>query len=56
MLDRYLTEILKVFSQYISVYTNDVAFAAGDSLIHLYADDTILYTSGPSTALKHKSN
>ena len=22
--------------------------AAGDSLIHLYADDTILYTSGPS--------
>ncbi|CDR00088.1 unnamed protein product [Oncorhynchus mykiss] len=31
-----------------SVYINDVAFAAGDSLIHLYADDTILYTSGPS--------
>ena len=27
-----------------SVYINDVA-AAGDSLIHLYADDTILYTS-----------
>ena len=27
------------------VYINDVALAAGDSLIHLYADDTILYTS-----------
>ena len=27
---------------------NDVALAAGDSLIHLYGDDTILYTSGPS--------
>ena len=25
-----------------------VALAASDSLIHLYADDTILYTSGPS--------
>ena len=31
-----------------SVYINDVTLAAGDSLIHLYADDTILYTSGPS--------
>ena len=31
-----------------SVYINDVALAAGDSLIHLYVDDTILYTSGPS--------
>jgi hypothetical protein len=31
-----------------SVYINDVALAAGDSLIHLYADDTILYTSCPS--------
>ena len=31
-----------------SVYINDVALAAGDSLIHLYADDTIVYTSGPS--------
>jgi hypothetical protein len=30
-----------------SVYNNDVALAAGDSLIHVYAD-TILYTSGPS--------
>jgi hypothetical protein len=30
------------------VYINDVALAAGDSLIHLYADDSILYTSGPS--------
>ena len=31
-----------------SVYINDVTLAAGDSLIHLYADDTILETSGPS--------
>ena len=31
-----------------SVYINDVALAAGDSLIHLYADDTVLYTSGNS--------
>ncbi|CDQ98605.1 unnamed protein product [Oncorhynchus mykiss] len=31
-----------------SVYINDVALAAGDSLVHLYADNTILYTSGPS--------
>jgi hypothetical protein len=30
------------------VYINDVALAVGDSLIHLYADNTILYTSGPS--------
>ncbi|CDQ76585.1 unnamed protein product [Oncorhynchus mykiss] len=32
----------------ISVYIKYVALAAGDSLIHLYADDAILYTSGPS--------
>ena len=31
-----------------SLYINDVALAAGGSLIHLYADNTILYTSGPS--------
>jgi hypothetical protein len=31
-----------------SVYINTVALAAGDSLIHLYTDDTIMYTSGPS--------
>ncbi|XP_052379694.1 RNA-directed DNA polymerase from mobile element jockey isoform X1 [Oncorhynchus keta] len=31
-----------------SVYINEVALAAGESLIHLYAGDTILYTSGPS--------
>ena len=36
-----------------SVYINDVALAAGDSLIHLCADDTILYTSGPSLDLTH---
>ena len=35
------------FFQY-TVYINDVALAAGYSLIHLYADDTILYTSGSS--------
>ena len=29
-----------------SVYINDVALAAGDALVHLYADATILYTSG----------
>ena len=31
-----------------ALYVNDVALAAGESLIHLYADDTILYTSGLS--------
>jgi hypothetical protein len=31
-----------------SVYINDVTLAAGGYLIHLYADDTVLYTSGPS--------
>ena len=31
-----------------SVYINEVALAAGDSLIHIYADVTILYTSGSS--------
>jgi hypothetical protein len=31
-----------------SVYINDVALGAGESLIHLYADDTSRYTSGPS--------
>ena len=31
-----------------SVYINDVALDAGDSLILLFADNTILYTSGPS--------
>jgi hypothetical protein len=31
-----------------SVYINDVALAAGESLIHLYTDNTILDTSGPS--------
>ena len=31
-----------------SVYINDVVLAADYSLIHLYADGTILYTSGPS--------
>ena len=31
-----------------SVCINDVALAADDALTHLYADDTVLYTSGPS--------
>uniref|UniRef100_A0A8K9VEK2 Reverse transcriptase domain-containing protein n=1 Tax=Oncorhynchus mykiss TaxID=8022 RepID=A0A8K9VEK2_ONCMY len=31
-----------------SVYINDVALATGDYLVHFYADDTSLYTSGPS--------
>ena len=31
-----------------SVYNNDIALAVGDSLIQLYADNTILYTSDPS--------
>ena len=31
-----------------SAYINDVILAAGDSLIHLYADDNILYTFVPS--------
>jgi hypothetical protein len=31
-----------------SLYINDAALAAGESLIHLNTDDTILYTSGPS--------
>ena len=31
-----------------SVYINDVALAAGESLIDLYAYNTIQYTSGPS--------
>ena len=32
----------------LPVYINDVTLADGESLIHLYADNTILYTSGPS--------
>jgi hypothetical protein len=33
---------------FFSEYINDFDLAAGESLIHLYTDDTILYTSGPS--------
>jgi hypothetical protein len=36
-------------STLLSVYINDVTLAAGDSLIHLYTDDTILYTSDPTS-------
>lgn len=43
------------------IYINNVAHAATNSFIHLYADDTILYTSGPSlntalTSLQHSFN
>ena len=31
-----------------SIYINDVAKAIGASQIHLYVDDTIIYSSGPS--------
>ena len=33
-----------------SIYINNIPLAAGNSLIHLYTDDTILYASGPSLA------
>ena len=36
-----------------SVFIYDVARAVGDSLIHLYADNTILYTSGPNKLQCH---
>jgi hypothetical protein len=32
-----------------SIYINNKAQAVGISLTHLYADDTILYSTGPST-------
>ena len=35
-------------STLFSVFIKYVALAAGESLIHLYADDTILHISGPS--------
>jgi hypothetical protein len=31
-----------------SIYINNIAPAVGSSLIHLYADDTVLYSAGPS--------
>ena len=31
-----------------SIYINNIAQAVGSSLIHLYADDTVLYSAGPS--------
>ena len=30
-----------------SVYINNIAQAVGSSLIHLYGDDTVLYSAGP---------
>ncbi len=31
-----------------NIYVNDIALAAGDSHVHLYADDTIIYTFSSS--------
>ena len=31
-----------------SIYINKIAQAVGSSLIHLYANDTVLYSAGPS--------
>jgi hypothetical protein len=31
-----------------SIYINNIAQAVGSALIHLYADDTVLYSAGPS--------
>ena len=31
-----------------SIYINHIAHSLGSSLIHLYADDTVLYSAGPS--------
>jgi hypothetical protein len=31
-----------------SIYINNIAQAVGSSLMHLYADDTVLYSAGPS--------
>ena len=41
-----------------SIYINDITRNAGNSKIHLYADDTVLYSEGPSlhsamAALQH---
>jgi hypothetical protein len=32
----------------LSIYINIIAQAVGSSLIHLYADDTVLHLAGPS--------
>ena len=31
-----------------SIYINNIAQAIGSSLIHLYADDSVLYSAGPA--------
>jgi hypothetical protein len=31
-----------------SIYINNIAQAVGSSPIHLYADDTVVYSAGPS--------
>ena len=35
----------------LSIYINNIAQAVGSSLIYLFADDTVLYTTGPSPDL-----
>uniref|UniRef100_A0A3B3CX90 Reverse transcriptase domain-containing protein n=1 Tax=Oryzias melastigma TaxID=30732 RepID=A0A3B3CX90_ORYME len=37
-----------------SIYINNIGDSAGDSLIHLYADDTVLYSVGPSLDIVKK--
>ena len=32
-----------------SIYFNNIAQAVGSSLIHLYSDDTVLFSAGPSS-------
>jgi hypothetical protein len=34
-----------------SIYINNIGQAVGSSLVHLYADDTVLYSAGPSPDL-----
>lgn len=34
-----------------NIYVNDIAFAAGDSHVHLYPDDTIIYTFSSSLTI-----
>jgi hypothetical protein len=37
-----------------SIYISNIAQAVGSSLIHLYADDTVLYSAGPSLECPNK--
>ena len=38
-----------------SIYINDIALSVPDASVHLYADDTVLYTVGPSPAIVAQS-